>query len=345
MTKAFENYTLLAGSHGRRGSLWKGPDHLLVVEGSGLLFAFSEQYRRIDYANIQALALVRTPRHAWLIAAFGVPALLCVIGLIATLDRAVGFSIAFGIPLAVLLTFLIVHLVKGRTVRCSLQTAVQQLRLRPLTREGKAQRVLDELAQLCRQHQGEAPARDLAAVPVPPAVTAPPTGGRPLWRGSPAAIAAGGAVLLWGLIFAGELFVSGIGYLILDGTAGMLATGAVIIALVVALRHRSPIGLLIALWVSLGVGLLTGFMSMVAVGVAGARLDHLGRASGPVDAFVHLGDIALADTHGLGWLVVGLGAFIALLGVAMLVHGPRKGTPAPGASPLPPIVSNPGPPS
>ena len=62
MTNTFENYTLLAGSHGRRGSLWKGPDHLLVIEGGGVLFALSEQYRRIDYANIQSLGLVRTVR-------------------------------------------------------------------------------------------------------------------------------------------------------------------------------------------------------------------------------------------------------------------------------------------
>lgn len=165
MTNTFENYTLLAGSHGRRGSLWKGPDHLLVIEGGGVLFALSEQYRRIDYANIQSLGLVRTVRYGWLIAAFAVPAVLFAIGLIATLDQAIGFSIAFGVPFTVFLTLLIIHLVKGRTVRCSLQTAVQVLRLRPLTREAKAQRVLDELAQLCRHHQGDAPVQDASALP------------------------------------------------------------------------------------------------------------------------------------------------------------------------------------
>ena len=44
---------------------------------------------------------------------------------------------------------------------------------------------------------------------------------------------------------------------------------------VVAMRHHSPGGLLASLWISLLLSMLTGFMSLVAIGVAGARLDHL----------------------------------------------------------------------
>ena len=66
MKKAFDDYTWLAGRAGTRGSLWQGPDHLLVVEGKGFVFPYREVYRRIDYKNIQALMLTRTMRFVWL---------------------------------------------------------------------------------------------------------------------------------------------------------------------------------------------------------------------------------------------------------------------------------------
>lgn len=338
MTNTFENYTLLAGSHGRRGSLWKGPDHLLVIEGSGVLFALSEQYRRIDYANIQSLGLVRTVRYGWLIAAFAVPAVLFAIGLIATLDQAIGFPIAFGVPFTVFLTLLIIHLVKGRTVRCSVQTAVQVLRLRPLTRETRAQRVLEELAQLCRHHQGDAPARDAGALPQDSGAPLPPLTGKPIWRGSPAVLIAGATVLLWGLALMGELFIGSMGYLALNASLCTVAGAASVIGVVVAMRHHSPGGLLASLWISLILTMLTGFMALVAIGVAGARLDHMGGNASPFDALGFLAQLSMADTHGFGWLLVGFGALVALLGTVILVHGPRRG---PVAAPAPPSVAPP----
>src|SRR3954464_736909 len=161
MIKAFEDYTLLVGSHGRRGSIWRGPDHLLVVEGSGVLFALTESYRRIDYENIQALALVRTQRYAWLLAAFSAPlvivALIIPAMVLSGANPAVitGVTVALGIPfLLIPFILLVVHLARGRTVRCTLQTAVQNLRLRPLTREAKAERIMAEITGICREFQG-----------------------------------------------------------------------------------------------------------------------------------------------------------------------------------------------
>lgn len=160
MIKAFDDYTLLVGTHGRRGSIWRGPDHLLVVEGSGALYSLSESYRRIDYENIQALSMVRTQWWGWLLAACLVPMVLSGLFLSAVLGAASGPAAATSIPVLVGLAFLIVpavllavHLARGRTVRCTLQTAVQNLRLRPLTREPNAHRVIAEIAEICRQHQ------------------------------------------------------------------------------------------------------------------------------------------------------------------------------------------------
>src|SRR5215212_5206770 len=104
MIKTFQDYTLLAGGHGRRGSIWRGPDHLLVVEGSGVLFALTESYRRIDYENIQALSLVRTQRYAWLVAAFSAPLIIMALILVAMVvfgadtSLITGVTLAFGVP-------------------------------------------------------------------------------------------------------------------------------------------------------------------------------------------------------------------------------------------------------
>lgn len=352
MTKSFENYTLLAGNHGRRGSLWQGPDHLLVVEGGGVLFAYSESYRRIDYANIQALTLARTSRYAWLIAAFSVPVAVAALILFAMwasdANRAflVGFGTVMSIPfILVPLTLLIIHLVKGRTVRCSLQTAVQNLRLRPLTREAKSQRVLDTLTQLCRQHQGDAPLPDAAVLPMQPAPMVPQPGMKPLWHGSPAVPAAGLAMLLWGLALTGELFIGGMGFLMLDFFLCLIATAAAVVALVIAMRHQSPGGLLAALWIAPATGLLCGFLSLFAFGFAVASLERQGGASDPGAVFTRLADLSLADTYGFGWVIVGLGVLSVVLGLVMLPHGPRKRAPAAASPAMPPAFTNTNPPS
>jgi hypothetical protein len=348
MTNSFENYTLLAGSHGRRGSIWRGPDHLLVVEGSGVLFALGETYRRIDYENIQAMSLVRTQRYGWLLAAFIAPlALMAAILMIMALAGAgstemTTFTIIFGIPL-VLVPFilLVVHVARGRTVRCTLQTAVQNLRLRPLTREARAQEVMAQITGICREYQGgtlpEPPQADPAAAPPP--WQAAPRGDRPLWNGSPAAIAAGVTVLLWGVVLAGELFVGGAGYLVLDTILGAIATVAAVVALVFAMRLHSPTALQVALWISSGLGILTGFCALMGLGMAAAILNQkdVGK-SNPADAFQYLANLSLHETRAFGWIVVGLGAFISVLGLVMLPYGMRRR--AATTDPTPPAIAS-----
>ena len=95
------------------------------------------------------LGRVRTQRYGWLLAAFIAPlALMAAILLIMILAGAgstemTAVTMIFGVPLLLVpFILLVVHLARGRTVRCTLQTAVQNLRLRPLTREAKAQEVM-----------------------------------------------------------------------------------------------------------------------------------------------------------------------------------------------------------
>ena len=149
---------------------------------------------------------------------------------------------------------------------------------------------------------------------------------------------AGATVLLWGLALMGELFIGGMGFLILNASLCAVAGAASVIGVVVAMRHHSPGGLLASLWISLVLSMLTAFMSLVAIGVAGARLDHTGGNASPLDALGFLAQLSLADTHGFGWLLVGFGALVALLGVAILVHGPRRG---PVMAATPPSVAPP----
>lgn len=343
MIKAFEDYTLLAGSHGRRGSIWRGPDHLLVVEGSGVLFALNESYRRIDFENIQALSLVRTQRYGWLLAAFTAPLVLMaiILGAMVTFgakaeDMAVVAAI-FGLPLALIpFILLVVHLARGRTVRCTLQTAVQNLRLRPLTREAKAQRVMAEIADLCRQHQvaitTAGASQNPAAAPQPWETA--PAGPRPVWNGSLAVVAAGMMVFLWGGVLVGEPLVSGAVYLLIDLFMGMAATIMAVVALVFAMRFYSPVALQALLWAASGVGLLVGFGAMVGIIATGSMLDaRNGGSSSPGEAFQYVADLSLQETPGFGWAIVGLGLFMGVVGLAMLPFGARRRTAAASVTP------------
>ena len=103
MTKAFDEYTFLAGSHGARGSLWQGPDHLLVVDGQGWLLSFGEVYRRVDYANIQSLTLVRTQTYFWMALAWGAAALVFFLFTMVALSEEIYALVTLGTLTAALL--------------------------------------------------------------------------------------------------------------------------------------------------------------------------------------------------------------------------------------------------
>ena len=83
---------------------------------------------------------------------------------------------AAGIPLLIIL---IIHLVKGPTCLCKLQTAVQVLRLKPLGRMRRATACVSQLRELCELHQGGAavftprPILPPLAAPAPAPFTAP----------------------------------------------------------------------------------------------------------------------------------------------------------------------------
>lgn len=342
MKKSFEDYTLLAGNHGLRGSLWLGPDHLLVIEGKGFLLSMSEHYRRIDYKNIQALTLVQTSGRIWIALAFAVPMLLFAVGAVAALQEENWVFISLLVPALLLLTLLVVHLTLGRTCRCALQTAVLTLRLRPLVRVKKAQPLLDVLEDLCRRHQGEMPVERSVTPPLP-TVVVPQLGVKPMWKGSRWVSAASLVCALWGLAIGAELFVAGIPFLSFNIFLGLAAFILTLIALVKALQHQSPGSLRGMLWGLLGLQFATGIIGYVFFIIAGFQhnlesMAKSNKADSSVEMLSRLADLSLEKTGESGWLFVALGALVMGLGFACFPYGRTTKAMTSNVPPFPPSM-------
>lgn len=124
-------------------------DHLLVING-----AFGEKYRRMFFRDIEAFSVASSFQFTGIILLF-IPA----IALFAWLSWATrnefggGLPFFFLIPTTLLIALLIYHIVRGPTVRCSLRTGVQTLRLTALQRRRKAEAFLDLLIEKTGQSQ------------------------------------------------------------------------------------------------------------------------------------------------------------------------------------------------
>lgn len=159
MAKTIDGYDLLL-KRGSRGSLWLADDHLLVIETSCFLLCYRETYRRLDYANIQAVTHCKSPRGVILHVVIG---LLLAVWL--TVLLTIGTDGGPGTLLAVVwgvisLGLLVIHWVKGPTCNLVVQTAVKPWRLRMVSRQKHADVVLAALESRC----GEAQV-DLAGAP------------------------------------------------------------------------------------------------------------------------------------------------------------------------------------
>lgn len=344
MKKSFDDYTLLAGSHGARGSLWLGKEHLLVIEGRGWVLPISEVYRRVDYANIQALGITPTSGYVWIAIATGLGAGL--FGLFTALawGEEPFLPISLGLPAGLLLVLFVLHLLRGPTCACTLQTAVQVLKLRPLGRMRAAVPAMEQLEALCREHQGAMPeAQALAgsvATPLPP-MAAPMAGVKPPWAGSKWVLGAGAGALVWGMLLAGELFVDGMPYTLLELGVGVTAFLLGVLAIVRALRMQVPGPLGVALWgfpfasFLAAIGLYAGAIA----GVVKHSLEEAvtrGRNAPNVDQLlIELANLRFSETEGWGIGLVGIGVLIGIAGLVMLSYG-RSSGPAAVARETPP---------
>lgn len=354
MKKTFDDYTLLAGSHGSRGSLWLGKEHLLVIEGRGWVLPISEVYRRVDYANIQALGITPTSGYVWIAIASGLGAGL--FGLFTALawGEEPFLPISLGLPAVLLLVLFVLHLMRGPTCTCTLQTAVQVLKLRPLGRMRTAIPAMERLEVLCREHQGAMPEPQAlagsVAAPLPP-MAAPMAGVKPPWAGSSWVLGAGAGALVWGMLLAGELFVNGIPYTLLQLGVGITAFLLGVLAIVRALRMQVPGPLGVALWGFPFASFLAA-IGLYAGAIAGVVKHSLqeavtrGRNAPNIDQLlVELANLRFSETQGWWGALVGLGVLIGIAGLVMLSYGRSGGSAVMvKETPQPPPASVSGPP-
>ncbi len=349
MKKQFADYTWLAGSHGRRGSLWQGPDHLLVVEGRGVVLALTELYRRIDYRNIQILTITPTRSHVWLSVLSGLAALL--FGWFTSLawDSEIFLPISLGLPAGLLAVIGIVQFARGPTCICTLQTSVQELRLKPLNRLATARPVMLHLESLCREHQRELTAAPSAtpsghplAASAPPPPLVPRHGAKSPWNHGGPIRFAGLLAVVWGLLLAGELFVSSPLYTMLNVLAGVASTILAIVALVRTTQYLLPSPLPGVLWTALGIHLLSALALYVLALVSTqallfdespqAFIERTQRTA--EDFFGTLPAFRFDQTRGWGWGVVTLGGVLVVCGVVQLIYSLRRHTPSAEPPPL-----------
>jgi hypothetical protein len=341
MKKQFADYTWLAGNHGGKGSLWQGPDHLLVIEGKGFLLAMSEVYRRLDYKNIQALTLTETRRYVWMGCLLGIGALMFGLLTWATWGREPFLPITLALPAGLLGIFFTVHLARGRTCSCTLQTAVQVLRLKPLDRVQTAMPVIERLEALCLQHQRGLPvmsaealaAASSAASAMPGAMGPLPVAGmKPPWSGSGWLLGAGILAIVWALALAGELYVSGLFFTVMNMLLGGASFIMAIVALVRSYLQKVPVALAGSLWGGLATHFGTAGL-LLAVGVVRTTqttterspleiLEQNQRAS--EDLFVNLAACTFDQAGALGWALLGVAMVLGCCGAVQLVYSPRK---------------------
>ena len=140
---------------GRRVQLWRGEDHLLIVDWDG----YREYYKRINYRDIQSVVVHRTPDALVANLILGAAVLLFV-GMGLVVDDNVGMIVLFVIA-GVFGLILLVNFLQGPTCKCRLRTAVQAEDLHSLSRLPNARKALDVLRPLISTAQGTLTAEEI----------------------------------------------------------------------------------------------------------------------------------------------------------------------------------------
>ncbi|MDJ0721800.1 MAG: hypothetical protein QNJ04_09225 [Desulfobacterales bacterium] len=130
-------------------SLWQGPDHLLIAETA----MASEDYRRFYFHEIQAIIVQKTGMQHVYSFLFGLPGVLAL--MVGTLGDTTPqpwliFSFLAGL-------FLAINLFRGPTCVCHIRTAVQNVKIRPLVRMRRLNKVLDRVQPLIVEAQANLP--------------------------------------------------------------------------------------------------------------------------------------------------------------------------------------------
>jgi len=133
----------VAGRH----SLWLGPDHLLSVRS----LHFTEEYRRFDYGDVQALLLRPTARRAVYAGVLG--ALTALLGL-SVLASSGPVALIPAVPGGLALLLFAANWLRGPSCACQLRTAVHTEDLPSLRRVRPARKALGLLRERVEAVQG-----------------------------------------------------------------------------------------------------------------------------------------------------------------------------------------------
>jgi hypothetical protein len=348
MKKAFDDYHLLVGSPRAGGSLWEGPDHLLLVETMPML-GFSESYKRIDYAKIETISYGRTRRFWALNILLGLLLALLITGVVAAIGDSTPLAITWGILGLIVGISLLVHAVRGPTCLCRLQTAVQVLKVKPLNRERKTRRIVARLQELCLRHQGGKVASTeelVAASAAPLAAEAFPGGARKPFTGSPLLTIALLLLLPAGAMTMAEPFVDHIAFFFGDIFLCLVAHTLAVTSLARLFRFHLPGSLKASLWgaaANLLLLFVTGYVLLITASFKQAEesiRNNKGFNIGSGHEFTMWKWMSHASFEDLGWLawpvVVGggLAIFFALLGLPAAL---RPGSAAQPPAQPPPV--------
>jgi hypothetical protein len=352
MKKSFGDYRLIQKGSRGSGSLWLGPDHLLTIESSGFLASFTESYRRFDFKNIQAISYARTRRGMWTSVLLGVTLGVLILVTVNLRDTPAAAGVLAACALVVL-AVLVIHLARGPTCVCKVQTAVQVFRLKPVDRLRKAVRLVAQIRELCLAHQGGAVVE--TSIPAVQSSEAVPRfeegrtveGVKLPWTGSRLVNWAVLLLLCSGAMTIGVPFVKSVVYFSANLLLGTTAYVLAVTGLSQSLRYKVPTALAVALRgaaVTFVLKIITGYGLMIWASVETASSSHgAGRASMGADVNTEIyRRIAEAGFQGLGWvawLIIGLGGLAVLWGILGLScwTAARSSTATP---PLPPTLSS-----
>ena len=140
MSDRFAGYECLIKGGFGCSSLWLGDDHLLYVEGYGLLLPVAERYRRYAYTDIDSVVIAPTSVKSLATLWYGVTAALAGVSIAAIIAdtglpgyRWIFTALAAGALVASLLLW-VRHLRRGASCICELSTPVSRVRPWPLRR-------------------------------------------------------------------------------------------------------------------------------------------------------------------------------------------------------------------
>jgi hypothetical protein len=140
-------------------TLWEGSDHLLhLFSRFGV-----EDYKRFYFGDIQAIITRKTALGFVQNLVLGI---LLGFFLLSVIASEGGWSIFWGIAVAVMLIFLVINLLRGPTCESHLMTAVQTEKLHSLGRLKNALKAMNRLGPLIEQAQGRVSSENLDQMPI-----------------------------------------------------------------------------------------------------------------------------------------------------------------------------------